>query len=345
MVAQQVVLKSYEFRREREASWRELEDLINRVEKNGVKALSAEQLSRLPILYRATLSSLSVARSISLDRNVVDYLESLCGRAYFCVYGTRRQLRDATRDFFGHQFPAAVRRHKWAVLVAAFFMFLGAMTAFLITLDNQDRFYTFVSESYAQGRGPSTSTADLKAVLYDTGGGSADTLTRFATFLFTHNAKIGIISFALGFVLGVPVFFFMFINGLVLGAFAALHHARGLSVDLWGWLLPHGVTELLAVILCGGAGLVLAHSLVFPGRHTRLTNLGIRGREAGQIVFGAVIMLFIAGLIEGIFRQSVQSVPVRYVVASSTAVFWIYYFGFVGRSRQRAEDAATGRAP
>ncbi len=71
--------------------------------------------------------------------------------------------------------------------------------------------------------------------------------------------------FAVGFVAGVPVVIILLINGLMLGAFAALFASRGLSLDFWGWVLPHGVTELMAVVFCAGAGLVLAHALIFPG--------------------------------------------------------------------------------
>ena len=82
-------LRSYEFRRERERTWRELERLVKRVESGGHASLAPEELGRLPVLYRATLSSLSVARSISLDRNLLEYLEGLAARAYFCIYGGR----------------------------------------------------------------------------------------------------------------------------------------------------------------------------------------------------------------------------------------------------------------
>jgi len=90
-----------------------------------------------------------------------------------------------------------------------------------------------------------------------------------------------------------------------------------------------------AWVLCGGAGLILAQAIVFPGRSTRLRNLADRGREAGIIVIGSVVMFFIAGLIEGIFRQTVQSVPARYTVAGTSAVLWILYFSMVGRRRHR----------
>lgn len=336
-----VELKSLEFRREREPIWRELETLLDAAQKQGFEALTPEELARLPHLYRATLSSLSVARAISLDLNVVEYLESLAGRAYFYVYGTHRHLREVLAEFFLYRFPAGVRRFGWYIALAALVMLLGVATGFFITLDNQDRFYTFVDEEYAQGRSPAASTSELRAVLYEEHD-AGDALATFAAFLFTHNAKIGILAFALGFMAGLPVMLLMFTNGLVMGAFAALYHARGLSVDLWGWLLPHGVTELFAVVLCGGLGLVLAQAVVFPGRYTRLRNLALRGREAGVVMIGAVLLFFVAGLIEGLFRQLVTDVTVRYCVAAASAVLWLGYFGFVGRGRERAE---RGEAP
>ena len=70
-------LRSYRFRKERERNWQELEGLVARIEKGGVGRLTAYELSMLPVLYRHTISSLSVARSISLDRNLLEYLETL----------------------------------------------------------------------------------------------------------------------------------------------------------------------------------------------------------------------------------------------------------------------------
>lgn len=327
-----VKLKSYEFRRERQKSWNELERLVKAVEKRGVRSLTAEELARLPVLYNAAVSSLSVARAISLDRNLLDYLESLAMRAYFCVYGAKRSLGEIVADFFVRRFPATVRLFKWHIALAGFFLLLGLASAFVLVGENPDWFYSFVPAGYASGRDPSATTEYLRSTLYDTDEEhTAGALGAFASFLFSHNAQVGIFAFALGFLAGVPVYILMFYNGLILGAFAAVFHSRGLSWDLWGWLLPHGVTELSAVVFCGGAGLVLAQALVFPGRHTRLRNLARRGRDAGVLVLGTVFMFLVAALIEGIFRQTVHSITVRYALAIGTALAGIAYFGWAGR--------------
>jgi uncharacterized membrane protein SpoIIM required for sporulation len=331
-------LKSSQFRRERERTWTELEDFVGRVEKGGVESLTPSELARLPALYRGAVSSLSVALAISLDRNVLEYLTALVGRAYVCVYGTKRPAGEAIADFLRCRFPRTVRRFALFFAAAALALGLGVLTGYQLTRADPERFYSFVDEDLAQGRTPAASTEELRRVLYDRGD-MASLLMVFATFLFTHNSKVGMLCFALGFAAGVPVLFLLFTNGLMLGAMAALYESRDLGFEFWGWVLPHGVTELTALCLCGAGGLVLGGALVFPGPHTRLRNLALRGREASLLAVGAVVLLLMAGLLEGFFRQLVQDLAVRWTVAGATLVLWTWYFLFVGREYGRRGDS------
>lgn len=324
-------LKSAQFRREREASWRELEDLVGRIERGGLSGLSAAEISRLPTLYRGAASSLSVARAISLDKNLLAYLEALVGRAFLCVYSTKRRAGEAVAEFLGARFPRAVRGNLAFVGAAIALLLLGTLTGYRLTRADPGRFYSFVEPELAQGRGPAASTAELRKPLYDREGGWSSLLVAFASFLFTHNARIGMLCFALGVAAGAPVVALVFQNGLSLGAMAGLYGSRGLGLEFWAWVLPHGVTEMLALCLSGAAGLILGLALVFPGRHSRLVNLAMRGREAAVLALGAVAMLAVAGLIEGIFRQLVQDVAARSLVAGASLVLWVAYFGFAGR--------------
>ena len=87
-----------------------------------------------------------------------------------------------------------------------------------------DYYYAFVGDEWRRAATPASSTAELRAGLYDERRRSSSCSATFAAFLFTHNARIGILAFALGFVAGLPTLFLLFYNGLVLGAFAALYH-------------------------------------------------------------------------------------------------------------------------
>lgn len=325
-------LRSFQFRKEREQSWSELEFLLNRISRSGLTGLDAEDLHRLPTLYRAALSSLSVARTISLDRNLLDYLEALCARSYVVVYGTKRRLHSLLWTFVAQTFPRRLRGMAWELLAATGLMLLGAAAGFLLTVGEPERFYSFVDAGLAGGRGPTTSCDDLRGALYD-GGTTASALAPFAAFLFSHNARIGLMCFALGFAAGVPTALLLFTNGLMLGAFAAIYHQCGLDYAFWGWVLPHGVTELLAICLCGAAGLRVGRALINPGVHRRRDAIAIAGRRAAVVALGSVGLFFIAGGIEGLFRQLVTDDLVRWNVALTTVAMWLLYFGFAGRKR------------
>jgi uncharacterized membrane protein SpoIIM required for sporulation len=318
------------FRRERESSWRELDRILGRVDAKGMRALTAAELADLPHLYRTALSSLSLARSTSLDRNLVEYLETLATRAYFVVYGPRTGFWRHVLRFVARDFPAAVRSFRWHVALAAAFLVAGVAVGWVAVDRDPELYGSFVPEDLAQGRDVSASTEYLRSTLYESGGSGA-----FATMLFAHNSRVGILSFALGFAAGLPVFLLLVQNGAILGAFGALFSSRGLGVELFGWILPHGVTELLAIVLCGGGGLVLAQRLLLPGRLSRLDSLADGGRQAGIMVTGAVPMLLAAGLIEGIFRQEVLDTSSRYLVAALSALWWLWYFTRAGRGGGR----------
>lgn len=318
-------LDSYEFRREREAGWRQLEKLIAGVEEKGLRSLAAEDLHRLPQLYRGALSSLSVARAISLDKNLLDYLESLAARAYLSVYGAKRDYWHTVVRFFSHTFPRRVRRLGPALAVAAAVLVLGVLCGAVLVTADPDLWESFVPAWLAGGRSPASSREELLAVLRGEVGESSG-LSFFASALFTHNAQIGFLCFALGFAAGVPVILLLFSNGVLLGAFAALHHRVGLGLEFWAWVLPHGVSELLALCLCAAAGLSLGSSLLFPGPYRRLDSLARQGREAAAVVLGSVALFLLAGLLEGYFRQLVVADVPRLGMALATALFWVWYF-------------------
>ena len=326
-------LWSAAFRRQRELSWRELDRLLGVVERKGVRALKAGDLARLPVLYRAVLSSLSVARAVSLDRNLLEYLEALAARAYLAVYGPKRSFFATAFAFLARGLPAAVRAAAPQVAIAAAAMLLGHVVAQVLVAGDMDLYWHFVPAGMAQGRGPLATTEALRATLFH-GEGDADRLSVFAAFLFSHNSQVAMLCFGLGFVAGLPVLLLLFFNGMTLGGMSALFHDRGLALEWWSWILPHGITEMLAVVLAGAAGLVLADAMVLPGRTSRVHRLAERGRLAGTIVLGTVGMLFVAGVIEGEFRQLVQDVSARFLLAATTAVFWLWYYAVAGRKRR-----------
>ncbi|HEY1753439.1 MAG TPA: stage II sporulation protein M [Caulobacteraceae bacterium] len=318
-------LKSQRFRAEREWDWRRLESLLGRVERRSAASLSDEELLAIPVLYRSTLSSLSVARATSLDHSLIDYLESLSTRAYFFVYGARANVRQRLGRFFTETWPAAAK-DLWRETLASFLITaVAALVGYLLVAGDSGWFAGLVPGGLVEGRDPTATTAYLKSVLYD-GGGKQSGLAVMAAFLFSHNAQIAIFCFALGFAFCLPTVFLLLENGLTLGAFFALYASRGLAFQLGGWLFIHGVTELFAIILGGAAGFRIGWRVAFPGDRSRLDAAAEAGRSAAPVIAGVVLMLIVAGLLEGFARQLITDDIARYAIAGSTLIIWLGYF-------------------
>jgi uncharacterized membrane protein SpoIIM required for sporulation len=317
-------LRSHRFRAEREADWRRLEALLKKAETRRARDLGQEELIALPLLYRAAVSSLSVARATSLDAGLIAYLESLTSRAYFFVYGTRTRLRERLLRFFRNDWPTAVRALWRETAVSGAIFLLAALAGYVLVSRDPDWYGSIMPGDMAGGRDPTASTAFLKSILYD--GHHQKGLSGFATFLFTHNAQIAILAFALGFAFCLPTALLVADNGLTLGAILALYASRGLGLQLCGWLFIHGVTELLATILAGAAGFHIGWAVLFPGARTRLDAAAQAGRTAGAAMAGVIVMLMIAGILEGVGRQVILLDWARWSIAGVSLVLWLGYF-------------------
>jgi uncharacterized membrane protein SpoIIM required for sporulation len=314
------------FRGEHEADWRELEALLKRIERRSVQTLSVDEALRLPVLYRAVLSSLAIARETSLDRALIDYLERLCVRAYFIVYGVRTRAIDGILTFLRRGWAEGVQTIWRETLVSASLLFVGALVGFLLVRGDASWYYSIIPPEMAQGRSPSSSNAELSHIIYGGGAEKGGMLGVFATYLFTHNAQVSIMCFALGFALGVPTAFLVVENGLMMGALIAVYAQHGLGWNLVGWLTIHGTTELFAIILAGAAGFKIGLATAFPGSQRRITAAAAAGRSSATIMIGVVIMLLFAGVLEGVGRQLIQSDVVRYAIGLSMLGMWLSYF-------------------
>jgi uncharacterized membrane protein SpoIIM required for sporulation len=321
-----IPLKSQRFRREREDDWRRLEKLVAKAEARSAAALTDAEILAAPVLYRSTLSALSVARATSLDQALIAYLENLSTRAYFFIYGTRSTPGERVLAFFGRDWPRAARGLWRETLIALGVTLLGIVTAWLLTAADPDWYFAFVDPGLAQGRDPTASVETLRDTLYHDEG--ARGLSAFAAFLFQNNARVALTAFALGFVFGVPTLLVLFANGAMLGAMAHVFVSRGLGVEFGGWIAIHGVTEIGAILLAGAAGLKIGWASAFPGRRSRLDAIAEAGRLSGAAVMGVVIMLLLAGLLEGFGRQLIAQDWARYGVAAATALLWgLYFYG------------------
>ena len=103
----------------------------------------------------------------------------------------------------------------------------------------------------------------------------------------THNTKVSIFTLALGMTWGVGTIIMLFYNGVILGAVAVDYIRAGQTKFLLGWLMPHGVMEIPAILIAGQAGLMLALALIGRGSRAPLrTRLREISGDIVTLIFG-----------------------------------------------------------
>jgi uncharacterized membrane protein SpoIIM required for sporulation len=317
-------LRSDRFRLEREGDWRRLESIVFALEKNRVRRISDEDLLALPALYRQAASSLAVARETSLDAGTLAYLESLVRRAWFQVYGPRTSLAGWLRRFLGGGWSSAVRSIWLELCIALAVMIAGTAVGWLLVARDSDWYYSLVPGQFADSRRPGASREVLAESL--SGAREGESLSVFATYLFSNNTGVAIMAFALGFAFGVPTLLLLVYNMAVLGAMLWLFADAGLGWEFAAWLSVHGTTEISAILLSGAAGLHIGRTMAFPGRRSVLAAASDGGRRAAQVMAGVVIMLAAAGLLEGFARQLVTDPVLRAAIGGTMLLVWLSLF-------------------
>lgn len=330
-------LRSDRFRLEREVDWQRLEQIVEALEKNRLGRIADDDLLELPVLYRKAASSLAVARETSLDAATLSYLEALVRRAWFQVYGPRTGLFAWLRHFLLGGWSASVRDIWLDICIALFVMVAGTVVGWLLVASDREWYYALVSADMAGGRQPGATAEELAETLKGTEG--AEGLTVFAASLFSNNSGVCILAFALGFCFGIPTMLLLVYNMTLLGAMLWLFFDAGLGWEFAAWLSVHGTTELFAILLSGAAGLHIGRSMAFPGSRSILSSAAAAGKRSAQVMAGCVLMLVIAGILEGYARQLVDTSFGRYAIGGVMLFFWISYFAFAPRPRDHDGEA------
>jgi uncharacterized membrane protein SpoIIM required for sporulation len=127
-------------------------------------------------------------------------------------------------------------------------------------------------------------------------------------------------------------------NALMIGGLAGHFANHGLSYPFWSFILPHGVLEILSILIAGAAGLRLGLSLAMPGRLSRGASLRAGAREALLLVLGTIPMFIVAALIESFVTPTYAPAGLKLAVGLLAGATAAAYLALVGRGTREATD-------
>ena len=143
--------------------------------------------------------------------------------------------------------------------------------------------------------------------------------------LITNNVRVAFTCLAGGIFLGVGALAVLAFNGFAIGASAGHFANAGLLGYLLEFIVGHGVLELFAIWVAGAAGFMLGRALVAPGDLSRADALAVTGRTAIRMIGATVVLLVVAGMIEGLLSASAQDAGTRVAVSAVSALFLAAY--------------------
>lgn len=307
----------------RKPSWESLDALLKRIEKGGMHQLDRQELQELGRLYRSTSADLSRARALKLGQDVQVYLNNLVVKAHNQVYQTPRNRWAELGRFLWYTFPHLVRTK--ILYIAASFVFAVApgVMAYALTVHDPHFAQLEVAKGHPLVSEEMWSMIENKKMWTDSVQGYSQTAS---SMIATNNIRVAILAFVFGITFGFGTVFILFNNGLSIGTVLGLCNVNGMLDRLVAFMAPHGVLELTAIFISGGAGLLLGKALLFPGRYKRLDAFKMVARDAGGLFGGCVPLLLVAGLIEGFIspRTDINS-ETKFAVSLATLVLLMLY--------------------
>ncbi|MDL4840702.1 stage II sporulation protein M [Aquibacillus rhizosphaerae] len=294
--------------------WQQLEQLLSSLDskRNHVTGQDIDQFHRL---YQKTTQNLSYSQTYFANEEVTAYLNGLVSKSHNLLYKDQISSLKQIQHFFSTKFVGLLFE-QWKFIVIAMILFVfGAIASFITILNEPLHLYSLLPAEMAQSVAPEQLGENTGAV--DSSFMSA--------YIMTNNIRVAVLAFAGGITFGLLTIYLLIYNGIIVGALAGLFWHHGKSYEFWAHIVPHGMIELTAIFIAGGAGLLMGYKLFVPGVYSRVFQLKRQAQRSVQLLLGTIPLFVIAGIIEGFITPASFSLETKYIVAFVTVLGLILY--------------------
>ncbi|MDB6094623.1 MAG: hypothetical protein JWM32_2185 [Verrucomicrobia bacterium] len=314
--------------------WERLDALLKSLAVDPWRQQSLEEVRELERLYQRAVADLARLATFAAEPEVRRYLENLVARGHSEIHGMHAEAGRRFRPWLWltRTLPQTWRRRAGAFWLATLLMVAGGIFGGLaVAFDPEAKAALMPFQNLKDSPGERVAREERER-----GKELQDHKATFSGSLMTHNTRVTLTAVALGMTAGLGTLILMFYNGVVLGAVAIDYVLAGQTTFLLGWLLPHGVVELPAMLVGGQAGFVLAGAILGRGNRERLAaRLRAAGPDVVTLSFGAALMLVWAGMVEAFFSQYHEpvlpyAVKIAFGMVELAALAW--YLARAGRT-------------
>lgn len=306
-------MREQQFIMENEQRWKQLEAHLN-----GLNSLSGDKLAEA---YIAVTDDLAYARSSYPQSSIVVYLNDLSSRFHTALYRHKEQT-GSWKQFWTTDLPLvlydALPAFKISLMVFVISMLVGGFS----TYQNPEFARQILGDEYMDITEQNIKAGDPMAIYKHN-----EQVSMFA-MIGINNVRVALFAFAAGLLTSFFTAFILISNGIMVGCFQYYFISKGLGWISFTTIFLHGALELSCIVICGGAGIVLGNSWLFPGSYSRLTALVEQAKKGMKIMMGATPVILVAALLESFVTRHYLEMNgfVRVFLIVSSFLFIIGYF-------------------
>lgn len=265
------------------------------------------------------------------------YINSIAAGIYLSIYKNKKEKSNRFVLFFTEELPLILYRNRkvlrFAMLFFLLFVVMGAFSAWR----DPSFVRSILGDGYVNMTEDNIAKGDPFGVYKD-----ENEFIMFITIAW-NNIKVSLLCFTMGIFCSVGTLYILFKNGLMLGVFEQMFFANDLGLQSILVVFIHGTLEISAIILAGGAGMVMGNAILFPKTYSRLNSLKRGAKDGIKILVSLVPVLAVAAFLEGyLTRHTNLPVVVSAVVLLLSLLFIIgYYVWLPIKVHQRKQSAIS----
>lgn len=296
-------MRQYHFEQKNQLFWQQFENDLQQLEQKK-QALPAARFTRQ---YRTLCHHLALSNERNYSPSLVDYLQQLSTRAHSQLYRQQKHFWSAFWQWLTVGIAKTVRAEKNVVIAAHLLFYLPFLLIFFLVLIDPNLLQKVIGSDI--GTQAHNQYTEMMQRHEDGVNRSADNNTFMFGFYVFNNISIAFHSLGGGLLFGLGTIWTLVFNGLVIGGVFAYMLQTDAAPAFFGFVSAHGAFELTGIVLAGAAGLRVGLALINPQGYSRLDALRLQGKSAGYLMSSALLLLFIAAIIEAFWSSTTLLPP------------------------------------
>lgn len=266
-------------------------------------------------------NDLSYSKTHYPNSKTTQYLNGLAAQAHQAIYKNKKESNKRIITFWTQELPLVVRSCHKQLFYSLLIFLISGLIGWISAMYDDTFVRIILGDSYVNMTLENIKNNDPMAVYKQ-----ANELDMFLSITL-NNVYVSFLAFIFGVFFSIGTGYLLFSNGVMLGSFQYFFLAKGVLLQSLLTVWIHGTLEISAIVIAGGAGIVMGNSILFPGTYSRGKSFIMGAKKGLKIVIGLVPIFITAGFLEGfVTRHTEMPIWLSLLIIGGSLSFVVWYF-------------------